>query len=580
MSEDIGRVIGTKESQPLEFWVAVDDRQYVQLDEVLAVTTELPTALPDGRTEVDHYGVVDQLQSSYEGASFHSDVFREAQGRLPVGISTIAHVSVTRVAVPKRDALDAELEVLVPPKPGRAVRRASEGDRQLALYFDQMQRRFAAGLSRDGQPVYGNLEFLDGTRGAHVNISGISGVATKTTYALFLLYGLFHSDALERPHATHAIVFNVKGEDLLYLDKPNARLPEDEFRKYEALKLPVGPFANVGLWAPSLSGDIVLPDTGGRTEGVTPYYWTLREFCRDRMLRFLFAEADDETTQLSFVVNQVERFLEDQMDSQPADRGDATLRFPGVDAGINVGSLDQLADVVSNFIDGIAPRAAPGTQQAFARRFEAAAAAVSPLIRAVRDAEAARHRFDWSQRQVSVIDINRLSDRAKRFVVGVVVKRLMEDKEKGGGRDPLVFLVLDELNKYAPREGHSPIKDVLLDIAERGRSLGVVLIGAQQTASEIERRVTANASFRVVGRLDAAESQRAEYGFLSTPARMRSAILKPGSMYLQQPDVPVALLVQFPFPSWATRADEVADISGATVNGSGAFARKDARIDL
>jgi DNA helicase HerA-like ATPase len=461
------------------------------------------------------------------------------------------------------------------------VRRASESDRQLALYFDQMKRRFAAGLSRDGQPVYGNLEFLDGTRGAHVNISGISGVATKTTYALFLLYGLFHGTALERPHATHAIVFNVKGEDLLYLDKHNARLPEDEYRKYDALGLPAGPFSNVGLWAPCQAGDIALPDTGGRTEGVSAYYWTLREFCRDHMLRFLFAEADDETSQLSFVVSQVERFLADQMEDQPLDRGDVTLRFPGVDAGVNVSSLEQLADMVASFIDGIASRAAPGTLGAFSRRFEAAAAAVSPLIRGVRESEAAQHRFDWSQRQVSVIDINRLNDRAKRFVVGVVVKRLMEDKERSGGKDPLVFLVLDELNKYAPREGHSPIKDVLLDISERGRSLGVVLIGAQQTASEIERRVTANASFRVVGRLDTAESQRAEYGFLSTPARLRSAILKPGSMYLQQPDVPVALLVQFPFPSWATRADEVAAAVGATSNGSGGvFGRGDASIDL
>ena len=55
-----------------------------------------------------------------------------------------------------------------------------------------------------------------------------------------------------------------------------------------------------------------------------------------------------------------------------------------------------------------------------------------------------------------------------------------------------MFLVLDELNKYAPREGWSPIKEVLLDIAERGRSLGLILIGAQQTASEVERRVVAN----------------------------------------------------------------------------------------
>src|SRR6185503_20441252 len=113
------------------------------------------------------------------------------------------------------------------------------------------------------------------------------------------------------------------------------------------------------------------------------------------------------------------------------------------------------------------------------------------------------------------------SDRAKRFVVGVVVKRLMEDKEHSGVRDPLVFLVLDELNKYAPRQGRSPIKDVLLDIAERGRSLKVVLIGAQQTASEIERRVTANSSFRIVGRLDSAESQRDEYGYLTSSAKLR-----------------------------------------------------------
>ena len=57
---------------------------------------------------------------------------------------------------------------------------------------------------------------------------------------------------------------------------------------------------------------------------------------------------------------------------------------------------------------------------------------------------------------------------------------------------------------------------MLLDIAERGRSLGVILIGAQQTASEVERRVVANAAFRVVGRLDAAEAERGEYGFLPT----------------------------------------------------------------
>ncbi len=53
---------------------------------------------------------------------------------------------------------------------------------------------------------------------------------------------------------------------------------------------------------------------------------------------------------------------------------------------------------------------------------------------------------------------------------------------------------------------------MLLDIAERGRSLGVILIGAEQTASEVERRIVANSAIRIVGRLDPAEALRPEYG--------------------------------------------------------------------
>ena len=125
-----------------------------------------------------------------------------------------------------------------------------------------------------------------------------------------------------------------------------------------------------------------------------------------------------------------------------------------------------------------------------------------------------------------------------------------------------MFLVLDELNKYAPREGWSPLKEVLLDIAERGRSLGLILIGAQQTASEVERRVVSNSAIRVVGRLDTAEAERSEYGFLSPTARQRAAILKPGSMMLSQPQIPVPLQIRFPFPAWATRSSEVAEDPG------------------
>ena len=84
----------------------------------------------------------------------------------------------------------------------------------------------------------------------------------------------------------------------------------------------------------------------------------------------------------------------------------------------------------------------------------------------------------------------------------------------------------------------------------------MILIGAQQTASEVERRIVANSAVRVVGRLDAAEAGREQYGFLPSVQRQRATILKPGSMFVSQPRLPLPLLIEFPFPAWATRSAE------------------------
>jgi DNA helicase HerA-like ATPase len=84
----------------------------------------------------------------------------------------------------------------------------------------------------------------------------------------------------------------------------------------------------------------------------------------------------------------------------------------------------------------------------------------------------------------------------------------------------------------------------------------MILIGAQQTASEVERRIIANSAIRVVGRLDSAEAGRDEYGFLPTAQRQRATIVKPGTMIVSQPELPVPLVVEFPFPAWATRPSE------------------------
>jgi hypothetical protein len=538
---------------PLEFWVAVEPGQYLQLDDVIEVVTELP----DGR-EVRLYGIVDLVRARHEGAKFDSDVFLVEQGVLPAIVSQAAHVKVTRV----------EPEIFVPPLPGREVRRAEGARRDEALFFDGMERRVPIGLSRDGEPVFANLDFLDGSRGAHVSISGISGVATKTSYATFLLHSLFTSGALGGEAAnTHALVFNVKGEDLLFLDEENGRLSADDRAAYAKMGLPAEPFASVQILAPVRKGSAErLAATGSRGDGVQSFFWTVRELCTERLLRFLFAESEDASSQLSFVVDRIEAKLA----ACAAEAGDA--RDPWIEIeGRRIDGFDTLVEVLAGREDGQeyslaetwARPAAQGTIAAFERRLHAAARHVAHLIRGKDVGKRDAHLLDWKKRQVSVVDIHALHDRAKRFVVGAVLKRMFEEKESLGTARPLVFVVLDELNKYAPRDGSSPIKEVLLDISERGRSLGIVLLGAQQTASEVEGRIVANAALRVVGRLDPAEAERAEYGFLTAAARGRAAILKPGTMIVLQPEIPTPLLVRFPFPAWATRKTEVREAASA-----------------
>jgi uncharacterized protein len=544
VSEPVGMVLGTEDATPLMFWVGVANDAYLQLDDAVVVDAEVP-----GRGSLRIAGIVQDVRARHEGASFDTDVFLVDRGVLPVDTAVAAQVVATRF----------EPEIFVPPMPGLSALRARGKDRDQALYFDRMTRRLVGGLTRDGEPVFLDLDFLDGSRGAHVNISGISGVATKTTYALFLLYALFHSDALGGYGAnTKAIVFNVKGEDLMWIDTPNARLTEEDREDYERIGLRAGPFESVGLWAPVRldAGGRALPQVESRAEGVGAYYWTIRDFVRGRLLRFLFAEADDERSQIADLVARVEAHLDRECEDDPDN--DATVAF----GGYAVHDFEQLCEIIRTELEDDASswrgRVADATINAFLRRLDSGRFHVGHLIWG-RDAEHPdRHRIDWTAAQVTVVDIHTLHDRAKRFVTGVVIKRLFEEKERRGRREPLTFLVLDELNRYAPRDGTGPIKEILLDVAERGRSLGMILIGAEQTASEVERRVIANSAFRVVGRLDSAESQRGEYGFLPAVTRARANILKPGSMILQQPHIPVPLQIRFPFPAWATRADEAA----------------------
>jgi DNA helicase HerA-like ATPase len=548
--------VGTEDSTPLQFHVALAPDAYLQLDDVVVTVRAVP-----GRGPVAISGVVTQVAARHEGASFGSDVFLIADGVLPAQVQEIAEITTTRV----------EPEVYVPPTPGAPVRRATGDERAQALYFDQMERKVPVGLGRDGEPIAVNLEFLDGTRGGHVSISGVSGVATKTSFALFLLYSVFSSGVLGRRAVNaKALVFSVKGEDLLFLDHANTRLDDGVRAAYTRLGLPAEPFASAGFFAPPIPDDLSgRPHVTGRTSGVAALWWTLAEFCSQELLPYVFADAEDERNQYTMVVHQVAARL--RRDAVPA--GDAGAVAIG---GQVLRTYPDLVDFVSDRLqdeddrrEWAGPVTGTGTINAFLRRLRSSLAPLRTIVRGDLPDTPAR-RVSTEDRQVTVVDLHNLPERAQRFVVGVVLAAETRRKE-AAGPGGLLFTMIDELNKYAPREGSSPIKEVLLDIAERGRSLGIILVGAQQTASEVERRIVANSSIKVVGRLDPAEAGRPEYGFLPASQRARATLAKPGTMFVSQPEIPVPLAVEFPFPAWATRLSESA---GTPVASNGA-ARRD-----
>ncbi|GAB6903668.1 ATP-binding protein [Kineosporia succinea] len=570
MSDAVGLVVGTEDSTPLKFHVAVAPDAYLQLDDVVVTRRTIPGVGP-----VMTSGIVTEVRSRHEGASFGSDVFLIADGVLPAQVQEIAEITTTRV----------DPEVYVPPRPGATAQRAQGEERARALYFDQMEKKVPVGLGRDGAPVYLNLEFLNGVRGAHVSISGISGVATKTSFALWLLHSIFRSGVLGGGgRNSKALVFSVKGEDLLFLDKTNLRLDDKLREDYAMLDLPAAAFESVGFYSPPTPQDPTgRPHVTGRTSGVSAFWWTLWEFCNGGLLPYVFADVEDERNQYTMVVHNVASKLKYEAAEAGVD-GAVTLE------GRTIRTYEDLVDFVVEQLSDDSTRGAwagpaigQGTANAFIRRL---ISSVRPLRELIRGdlAKSDTRRVSTENAQITVVDLHNLQERGQRFVVGVVLAAETARKE-AAGTGSLLFTMIDELNKYAPREGNSPIKDTLLDIAERGRSLGIILIGAQQTASEVERRIISNSSIKVVGRLDPAEAGRPEYGFLPPSQRQRATLAKPGTMFVTQPEIPVPLAVEFPFPAWATRLSEVipGDLSApdpAVASGRGLASIKTTTADV
>ncbi|MHC6203249.1 ATP-binding protein [Breznakiellaceae bacterium SP9] len=219
---------------------------------------------------VDHlndsktYGVVEEISHITDSDSFLANYISNDFGQLDAVMNT-ERIGMNYVAA---KVVGNTKNIYIPVQNGAKVSLGLKDDIQKALGLNEIKNpvvcgylEMYSGLDEDkvDLPVYVNSDFLIGPEGAHLNISGISGLATKTSYAMFLLNALQQQtlqqqsvaeDEKKKKKSVAYIFMNVKGRDLLSIDEPSDILDETDRAMYRSMGLSEVPFCNVKYFYP------------------------------------------------------------------------------------------------------------------------------------------------------------------------------------------------------------------------------------------------------------------------------------------------------------------------------------------
>jgi len=160
--------------------------------------------------------------------------------------------------------------------------------------------------------------------------------------------------------------------------------------------------------------------------------------------------------------------------------------------------------------------------------------------------------------QTTVVDIAKLTDEERALVFGHIIQEVYgmyaeATVDERGDLPKKVIIFVDELNKYAPSrrgEGESSILEYVLDIAARGRSLGVVLVSAEQFMSEVHGQVVGNCATKVIGRSDPSELADPAYRFVAQDVKAHLTRLDKGELLLSHPIYRQPVRIEFPRPAY------------------------------
>lgn len=435
---------------------------------------------------------------------------------------------------------------------------------------DRMGAPLAVGLLRNGGTQFAgqaviDLDFLLGKNGGHLNVNGIAGLGTKSTLLLTINWLLLREVERQReklgvtnPKRLQVVpvVFNVKNFDLFFIDRWNTEFQKDELtHKGDWAVLGVTnpkPFEKVDFYAPQAAGVETPVPTGGRTTGVKPYSWALKDVIEQGLFRFLFSEDDIGTANLGGLVGEVEEWLTSGPPDQPKLRTTegAPQTFGEMLAWFKDGKED--GDFFGDFLRG--------TKGAFYRRLKYVVMEGNGVLR--RDDPTGNPlKIPAAGRDAPmVIDLHGIhgTPGLQRFVVAAVFHQIMRAQSRKQVAGLKYLITLDELNRFAPRDSSDAITEQLELVAAEGRSQGVILLGAQQQASLVKPRVVENAAVRAVGRSGTLELGMAVWNFLNKSARDAAAQLLPEEKLLYQPSFREPMLAKVPFPPFALSENDAA----------------------
>ncbi|QYJ16691.1 hypothetical protein Rxycam_02526 [Rubrobacter xylanophilus DSM 9941] len=421
------------------------------------------------------------------------------------------------------------------------------------------------GNEKDGEPqrtpLYVDEDYLLGPEAGHLNITGMSGLSTKTSHALFTIASIFQRSRRK----VAALMFNVKGADLLFLDKPaeppqddpdlaaryeragQRGLSDEERQMYRELGLRTEPFEKLRIFAPLRPGmdpgesvvharDLdarrlnTLRNARGEDHCVHPIVWDLGDVLPYAGRIFEHSDYDD----------KFRGFVE-------------TLRADGIDT---MESFFQKMREIQDYFDEDEKRNSwrghnPMTINKVWNRFNGLPSKCGGLLVHGRvdygDSPHVEDAFD--DREMRVVDISRLTGIPQDLVVTKVIEKIWEKAERGElGVDKLIIFV-DELNKYAPSGAKSsPLKETLVDISARGRHLSLTLFGAQQFRSKVDDEVIGNAATSLYGRIGDEELTNSSYRSFSQTTREELLQLEKGRLLLRHAHYAVPVFGRFPRP--------------------------------